>query len=48
MQKSVVVAVNYVVWVPKYGVYEKRVGRHMVCHAEGVLFYYFKCKNAWS
>eukprot|EP00983_Pelagomonas_calceolata_P101695 1158726-Pelagomonas_calceolata.AAC.10 len=30
MQKTVVVAVNYVVWVPKYGVYEKRVSRHMV------------------
>jgi len=29
MQKTVVVAVNYVVWVPKYGVYEKRVSRHM-------------------
>jgi hypothetical protein len=30
MQKTVVVAVNYVVWVPRYHVYEKRVGRHMV------------------
>lgn len=29
MQKSVVVAVTYVVWVPKYKVYEKRVSRHM-------------------
>lgn len=28
MQKTVVVAVNYVVWVPKYKVYEKRVSRH--------------------
>jgi hypothetical protein len=33
MQKTVVVAVSYVVWVPKYKVYEKRVGRHMVCVA---------------
>lgn len=30
MQKTVVVAVNYAVWVPKYKVYEKRVSRHMV------------------
>jgi hypothetical protein len=30
MQKTVVVAVSYVVWVPRYKVYEKRVGRHMV------------------
>ncbi|KAJ9531904.1 hypothetical protein QJQ45_022057 [Haematococcus lacustris] len=29
MQKTVVVAVSYVVWVPRYKVYEKRVGRHM-------------------
>lgn len=30
MQKTVVVAVSYVVWVPKYKVYERRVARHMV------------------
>lgn len=30
MQKTAVVAVNYVVWVPKYKVYEKRTSRHMV------------------
>eukprot|EP00198_Chlamydomonas_reinhardtii_P010744 XP_001700081.1 mitochondrial ribosomal protein S17 [Chlamydomonas reinhardtii] len=28
MQKTVVVAVSYVVWVPKYKVYQKRVARH--------------------
>ncbi|KAG2490791.1 hypothetical protein HYH03_010713 [Edaphochlamys debaryana] len=28
MQKTVVVAVSYVVWVPKYKVYQKRVSRH--------------------
>jgi ribosomal protein S17 len=30
MQRTVVVAVSYVVWVPKYKVYERRVSRHMV------------------
>lgn len=30
MQKTVVVAVSYVVWVPKYKVYQKRVARHKV------------------
>ncbi len=30
MQKTVVVACSYVIWVPKYKVYEKRVARHMV------------------
>ncbi|GFR50359.1 hypothetical protein Agub_g12569 [Astrephomene gubernaculifera] len=28
MQKTVVVAVSYVVWIPKYKVYQKRVSRH--------------------
>jgi hypothetical protein len=30
MQKTVVVAVSYVVWIPKYKVYQKRVSRHKV------------------
>nr|8A22_Bq Chain Bq, uS17m [Polytomella magna]8APN_Bq Chain Bq, uS17m [Polytomella magna]8APO_Bq Chain Bq, uS17m [Polytomella magna] len=34
MQKGVVVAVNYVVWIPKYKVYERRTARHMA-HDEG-------------
>mmetsp|Transcript_30025 Transcript_30025/g.54903 ORF Transcript_30025/g.54903 Transcript_30025/m.54903 type:complete len:152 (-) Transcript_30025:303-758(-) len=34
MNKSVVVAVSYVVWIPKYKVYERRYARHMA-HDEG-------------
>lgn len=30
MQKTVVVAVSYVVWMPKYKVYQKRTSRHKV------------------
>lgn len=30
MRKTVVVAVGYVVWVPKYKVYERRVSRFKV------------------
>lgn len=33
MQKTVVVAVSYVVWMPKYKVYQKRVSRHKVTAA---------------
>jgi hypothetical protein len=35
MQKTVVVAVSYCVWVPRYQVYEKRVSRHMVGGQQG-------------
>ncbi|GIL54979.1 hypothetical protein Vafri_10658 [Volvox africanus] len=28
MQKTVVVAVRYVLWIPKYKVYQKRISRH--------------------
>mmetsp|Transcript_31301 Transcript_31301/g.69684 ORF Transcript_31301/g.69684 Transcript_31301/m.69684 type:complete len:152 (-) Transcript_31301:642-1097(-) len=34
MQKTVVVAVSYAVWVPKYKVYQRRVSRHMAHDAE--------------
>ena len=40
MQKTVVVAVHYVVWVPKYKVYQRRVARHMVSQFAGM------CKTA--
>uniref|UniRef100_A0A7R9VU41 30S ribosomal protein S17, chloroplastic n=1 Tax=Chlamydomonas euryale TaxID=1486919 RepID=A0A7R9VU41_9CHLO len=34
MQKTVVVAVHYVIWVPKYKVYQRRVSRHKVHDAD--------------
>lgn len=51
MQKTVVVAVSYVVWVPKYGVYEKRVSRHMVSlqgYLEGLQEHANVCRDLCS